>query len=184
MRRFFYLFPLAALLSACASPYGIPPYAGQQANSSALAALGAKNVALGSFDDAPFDKSCRGLQTLALPDGLTPAQYVRKALELELRDAKAEAKAEPDVTLTGKLEEVSFSSSAAITMGHWTLGLTLRSSNGKQLKVSEHFEFDSGFYYVEACTNVAAAFPKAVRNLIGNAVSSPEFPGLLIKNNR
>lgn len=64
-------------------------------------------------------------------------------------------------------------------MGRWTIDLTLRSSNGKALRRSQSYEFDSGFHYVEACRNSADAFPKAVQRLIAELLADPAFAPLL-----
>jgi hypothetical protein len=63
--------------------------------------------------------------------------------------------------------------------GTWIIELTLTSSTGKKLEVNENYEFHSGFVANEACRNTAEAFSRAVQDLVGKAVSSPEFLGLV-----
>lgn len=172
--------PLALLLTGCAAPYAIPAY---QSGATPIATISSKaeiaGIGLGTFQSAPFDSSCRGLQRLAMPDGMTPGQYVRHALHIELGNAGALATGSPRVVLTGTLTRIESSSSTAITMGHWNIDMTLRSSNGAVLHGSQRYEFDAGFHYVEACRNVADAFPKAVQHLIGGMIADPALARLL-----
>jgi len=170
---------IAFLLTGCAAPYLVPRYESEPANASALTALGVGNVEVGAFEEVPFDSSCRGLHALALPDGMSPGQYFRKALEIELQKAHVPASQAGRVTLSGKVESVGFSSMTAITMGVWNIRVSLRSSNGKALQASESHEFDSGFAYQEACRNTAQEFPKGVQKLIARLFADPAFPSLL-----
>jgi hypothetical protein len=116
---------------------------------------------------------------MRVADGLTHTQYIQKAFEDELKIAGAYAAAPSRVTLTGKIEKIEFSSTRAITGGSWTIDLLLTSSNGKNLKVSEYYEFDSGFAAFEACRNTAEAFSRAVQNLVGKTVKHQAFPSLV-----
>jgi hypothetical protein len=168
-----------AVLGGCAAPYAIPPYASDATLSGKLTALDARGIAIGSITEVPFDSSCRGLQRLALPEGLSPGTYLHKTLELELGKAAALAGQVQRVTLNGRLTRIEASSTTAITMGTWHLHLELRSSNGSVSQATASHEFDSGFAYQEACRNTAQAFPVAVQKLIGAALASPSFPALI-----
>lgn len=57
--------------------------------------------------------------------------------------------------------------------------MTLASSNGGKLDVSEYYEFSSGFVANDACRNTAEAYSRAVQNLVGKAVRSAGFADLL-----
>jgi hypothetical protein len=63
--------------------------------------------------------------------------------------------------------------------GGWDLGLTLKSSNGRSLAVAEHYVFTSSWFGETACNQTAQAMMPAVQNLIGKAVKSPQFRGLV-----
>lgn len=166
-------------LGGCAAPYAIPAYVSDDALAGKLGALDARGIAIGHVAEVPFDPSCRGLQRLALPEGLSPGQYLQKALVVELGKAGSLAGQASRVVLTGKLTRIDASSTTAITMGTWQLGLELRSSNGHVLQAAVSHEFDSGFAYQEACRNTAQAFPVAVQKLIGAVLDSPVFPALI-----
>ena len=79
----------------------------------------------------------------------------------------------------GKVNKLEFSSSKGLTHGYWQIDLTLDSSNGKKLDVSEYYEFNSGFAANEACRNTAEAYSRAVQNLVGKAIRSPGFGDLV-----
>jgi hypothetical protein len=66
-----------------------------------------------------------------------------------------------------------------LTGGSWTIDLSLSSSNGKNLAVSEYYEFNSGFIATEACRNTAEAFSRAVQNLVGKAIKDRRFASLV-----
>jgi hypothetical protein len=169
----------AFVLAACETPttqrYSISPD-----NSQAIKSLNASGVGVNTFaGPADFDPNCRALGALEVADGLTHTQYIQKAFEDELKVAGAYAASTPRVALGGKVDRLGFSSSRGLTGGSWTIDLTLMSSNGKSLVVSEYYEFHSGFAAPEACRNTAEAFLRAVQNLVGKAVTNPEFSALV-----
>jgi hypothetical protein len=116
---------------------------------------------------------------MRVADGLTHAQYIQKAFEDEFKIAGAYATGSPRVTLSGEIQKIEFSSTRALTGGSWSIDLNLTSSNGKQLRVNEYYEFDSGFAAFEACRNTAEAFSRAVQNLVGKVVKNSEFASLV-----
>lgn len=169
----------AVVLSACETPttqrYAISPD-----NNLLLKAMGVSAVGVGTFaGPVDFNANCRALGALQVADGLSHTQYIRKAFEDELKVAGAFAPSSPRVTLTGKVDRLEFSSTRALTGGSWTIDLALTSSNGKSLRINEHYEFNSGFAAPEACRNTAEAFSRAVQNLVGKTVRNPEFPSLV-----
>lgn len=170
---------LAVLLPAC-STYTTPRYAINADTNVALKALGASDVAVGSFSGpGAFDASCRAAGPLAPPDGMSHTAYFKKALEDELKVAGAHATSSPKIILTGSVNRLAFSSSRGITGGSWDIDVTLNSSNGKTMAAVEHYEFESGFVADTACKQTAEAYMPTVQNLIGKIVRSPEFKGLL-----
>jgi hypothetical protein len=116
---------------------------------------------------------------MQIADNLSHTQYIQKAFEDELKVAGAFAQGAPRVSIGGKVNKLEFSSSKGLTGGYWQIDLTLDSSNGKKLDVSEYYEFNSGFAANEACRNTAEAYSRAVQNLVGKAVKSPGFTELL-----
>lgn len=178
-RKIFVLLPWVALVSAC-STYTTPRYAISADANVALKAIGASNVAVGAFSGpARFDTGCRAAGPLAPPDGLTHTEYLKKALEDELKVAGAHAEAAPRIILTGEVGKLEFSSSRGLTGGSWDVDVVLKSSNGKSMGAAEHYEFESGFIADTACKQTAEAYLPAVQNLIAKIVRSPEFKGLL-----
>ncbi len=82
------------------------------------------------------------------------------------------------MTIGGRVNRLDFSSLS----GYWQIDLTLDSSNGRKLDVSEHYEFQGGFVPfvgIHACMNTADAFVRAVLNLVSKAVHSSGFAELL-----
>ena len=167
------------MLAGCETPT-TQRYAVSADNNVSIKALGTTGVGVTTFKaPADFSSNCRALGPMRVADGLTHAQYIQKAFEDEFKIAGAYAAGTPRVTLGGEIEKIEFSSTRALTGGSWLIDLILTSSNGKKLKVNEYYEFDSGFAAFEACRNTAEAFSRAVQNLVGKAVKSPEFASLV-----
>jgi hypothetical protein len=178
-KKLLIVLPFAVLLSAC-STYTTPRYAINADTNVALKAIGASNVAVGTFTGpSAFDPSCRAAGPLAPPDGITHTAYLKKALEDELKVAGAYSASSPKVILTGAVNKLEFSSSRGLTGGSWDIDVSLNSSNGKSMAAVEHYEFESGFVADTACKQTAEAYMPTVQNLIGKIVRSPEFKGLL-----
>lgn len=172
-------FAVVGLLAACETPT-TQRYAISADNNQAIKTLNSTGVGLGDFaPPAEFNATCRALGPLQVADGLTHTQYIRRAFEDEMKVAGAFATGAPRISLTGKVNRLEFSSSRGLTGGSWTIDLTLNSSNGKTLTVSEYYEFNSGFAANEACRNTAEAFSRAVQNLVGKTVKHPAFGSLL-----
>jgi len=169
----------AATLSACETPT-TQRYAVSANNNQAIRGIGATGISVGAFTPpAGFSSNCRALGPMQVADNMTHTDYIRHAFEDELKIAGAYASGSPRVTLTGTVNKLEFSSSHHLTGGYWDIDLGLASSNGRSMTVSEHYEFDSGFAAPEACRNTAEAFSRAVQDLVGKAVTSPEFPVLV-----
>jgi len=57
--------------------------------------------------------------------------------------------------------------------------LTVTSSNGQSLSVSEEYKYASSYYGETACNQTAQALMPAVQNVVGKVVRHPNFPALL-----
>lgn len=179
MKKITIALSVAVLLAGC-STYTTPRYSINADTNVTLKSLGVSNVAIGTFaGPVNFDTGCRAAGPLAPPDGMTHTDYFKKALEDELKVAGAHASGEPNVTLSGAVEKLSFSSSRGLTGGSWDIGVTLSSSNGKTMKATEYYEFQSGFVADTACKQTAEAYMPAVQNLIQKIVRAPEFKTLV-----
>jgi hypothetical protein len=157
-----------------------PRYSITGDNNLAVKALGVTAMGVGEFTGpSNFDANCRALGPVQVADGITHTQYIRKAFEEEFKIAGVFAANSPRVTITGTVSRLEFSSTRALTGGSWDIDLTLMSSNGSNMKATEHYEFQSGFAAPTACKQTAEAFAPAVQNLIGKIVRSPEFRALV-----
>jgi len=171
---------MLTLLTACESPT-TQRYSILADNNVAIRKLNIKNVAIGTFQPpASFSETCRGLGPLKVSDNLTHTQYIQKAFEDELKIAGAYSQGAPNLTISGKILKLDFSTIRALTGGSWTINLELSSSNGNKMNVAEYYEFDSGFSAPEACRQTAEAFTRAVQNLISKTLADPNFV-LLVK---
>lgn len=169
----------AVALSAC-STYMPQRYGISADNNVALKAIDAGNINVGAFKGpANFDNHCRAAGPISPPDNMSFEAYIQKALADELKVAGKFNEKAPNVTLSGVLEKLAFSSQTGLTGGTWDLGLRVHSTNGKSTYVSEHYTFNSGFAADTACKQTAEAYFPAVQNLIGKLVTSPDFKGLV-----
>jgi hypothetical protein len=176
MKKLFVLSAIVVLASGC-STYSATRYSISTDNVVALRSLNGKTVNVGAFSASTPGQTeimCRGVGPIKTPDGEPFAEYVRKAMLDELKIANTYSSAAP-VTITGNLDAIDFSSSS----GNWNLALTVRSSNGKSMSVSESYGYTSSFYGETACNQTAQAFMPAVQNLVGKVVRSPEFVALV-----
>lgn len=171
---------LVAALAGC-STFTPPRYSISADNNVALKKIGVGNVFIGDFQGpAKFDNFCRGAGPINPPDKKSFEGYIQKAFADELKLAGMYDAKSPRVTITGKVNSLEFSSSRGLTGGSWKISLTLTSSNGKTMSMSEYYEFESGFVADTACLQTAEAFTPAVQNLIGKIVRSSEFRTLLV----
>ena len=117
---------------------------------------------------------CSGVGPIKTPDGEPFSEFIRKALIDELKMANAFSTTAP-VTLTGNLDQIDFSSHT----GNWNLAMTIKSSNGRFLAVTEEYSYTTSWYGETACNQTAQALMPAVQNLVGRIVRSPDFIALL-----
>ena len=167
------------MLSGCETPT-TQRYSISADSNVALKSLGVNGVGIGRFDSpATFDNTCRAIGPLRVSDNLTHTTYIQRAFEDELKVAGIHAPKNAQVVLTGKVDKLEFSSSKGITGGYWSIALTLNSSNGKQMRVDEYYEFESGFSATEACRNTAEAYSRTVQNLVQRTVTDTKFATLV-----
>ena len=138
---------------------------------------GVKAEVVSLNQSATFSANCRLMGPIEPADGLTISAFVAKALNDELK--LAELHSVDGVKLSGDVTKVEFSSITGLTNGFWDLGLTLNSSNGKSLSVTNKHTFKSGFDGITACNATADALPPAVQDLLSVVVNHPSFRGLL-----
>jgi hypothetical protein len=170
---------VVAFLGAC-STYTTPRYSISADTNVALKSFDATTVGIGNFSGpTSFESFCRGAGPLAPVDGISYYEYIRRALETELKVAGIYTETAPHVVLSGTITRLEFSSSRSITGGSWDIGLTLESSNGRSFSTSEYYTFESGFIADTACKQTAEAFMPAVQDLIGKTVQAPDFRALL-----
>lgn len=162
-----------ALLSSGCSTYAVSRYSISTDNVVALRLLNGKTLNVGAFSSTtPGQKEivCRGVGPIKTPDGEPFSEFVRKAFLDELKISNAYSPSAP-ATITGNLDAIDFSSAS----GNWNLALTVKSSNGKSMSVSESYAYSTSYYGETACNQTAQALMPAVQNLVGKVVRSPEF---------
>jgi hypothetical protein len=172
MRTFLPAFAvIAALASGCA--YNASPYGASVRNVDAIKAVQMKPVAV-----APFKSAKPGLTTItcraAGPVTVAPSfeGYIEKAFIDELKLAGAYNPAS-DITLSGNLESVDFSS--GMSDGNWTFSLAVSNSRSQGFTTKSTFPFAGSFVADKACQEVAQAFGPAVQKLIEDVVKNPQF---------
>lgn len=126
---------------------------------------------------ADEDSNCRLMGPIKAGDGLTITQFIQNAFNHEFKFAKVYDQA--GVRLEGNVTQIEFSSIDGLTNGHWNLGLTLRSSNGKQMSSHVNYKFKSGFDSITACNQTAQALGAAVQDLVTKTITDAEFQMLL-----
>lgn len=165
---------VAVLVAGCET-YSAPRYGVSADNVVVLRNLGPARVRVGAFAEPPeFKDGCRAAGPITAADGMGFAAYIRKALIDELKIA-AVYDDSGDITLTGTLDQLAFSS----TVAYWDILLTVASSNGRSVSVQENYKFPGAFAAETACKRVADAYFPAVQNTLQKLIASPAFPGLI-----
>lgn len=162
---------LVAVLSGCA--YNVSPYGASVKNVESIKSLGIKPVSVGSFKSSkPGESSivCRA----AGPVTVTPSfeTYIEKALIDELKLAGAY---DPNskLVLTGKLEEVDFSS--GMIDGKWLFTVTITNARNESFTTKSTYGFSGSFVADKACQETAQAFSPAVQKLVEDIIRDPQF---------
>jgi hypothetical protein len=173
---------LAFALCSCTAIAPLPPYVSSDRSRTRSHANDLKGVALGSFiSDVDEHPICRGGWSKISPGSeQTFEDYLSHAFADELKLAGKDGGARPRIVLTGHVERLEFSSVVDwLNRGYWDIELRVDSSNGHTLTVERRTEFETGYHDVPACEKVAAQYPVAVQALIGDLLSSPDFPSLV-----
>lgn len=139
--------------------------------------LSDSKVNLGIFTEAEDvgSLSCRLNGPVDVSPGKTKVEYIKEAMQTELFMAQAYA-IDGDVTLTGHLDSLTFSS---VSPASWTIGFTISSNKSEGYSVSTKYKFKTSYSAYSACQNVADAFGPAVQSLIGEIVNHPNFKSLV-----
>lgn len=180
MKKLLSLLAIAISLTGCqtynAQMYGVSP----DTNYTIKSLKVNDSISVGDFSiSRPLDTSCRAVGPITLPNNLSFQSYIKKALEDELKVGGAYAYQSPKVILSGRINRLDMSSSKGLMRGYWDIDITIESSNGQSLTVSEYYEFDSGFDGFSACKNTADGFMPTVQNLIAKIIKSPKFKDLI-----
>lgn len=168
----------ALLLSACAAP---AKYSALPETGATLKQAVSGNVSVGAIKaPASFNSLCRLQSFITTPDYSSFEGYIQNALIEELKAAGKYDDKVAKVTLSGAIDELSFSTTThGLTGGTWDIKLRVTSSNGKTSVVSEHHEYETSMIAAIACQRATDAYFPAVQNLIGKLVKSDEFKALV-----
>ena len=167
------------VLTGC-STYVTPRYSISADTDLAIKSKAKPGIGVGSIQaPAEFNTMCRGAGPLGVADNITHSEYIKRALEQELKLAGVYAAENPRNILSGVINRMSFSSSRGLTGGTWEIEIMFFSSNSKRLLVTEHYEFHSGFVADTACKQTAEAFLPAVQDLLLKLATSPDFKSLV-----
>lgn len=166
------------LFIAGCSTMQLPRYSISVDNVQALKKYENAKVIVSEFTQSTkFDSACRLMGPIEPADGLSIPEFIRKAINDELKMAGIYS---PEGTnITGDVKKISFSSISKLTNGFWDISIELISSNGNFLSVTNKYEFKSGFDAITACNATADALSPAVQDLIKVAVTDPRFQELL-----
>ena len=166
-----------ALSTGC-STYAASRYSISADNVRTLRTFKGQSVNVGNFTAANAGQTeivCRGVGPIKTPDGEAFEDFVRKAFVDELTIAEIYS-ADAPITVSGRLDAIDFSSGIGAA---WNIALTVTSSNGQSLSVSEDYKYTSSYYGETACNQTAHALMPAVQNVVGKVVRHPNFPALL-----
>jgi hypothetical protein len=159
------------LISGCA--YNASPYGASVKNVESIKSINIAPIAVARFEAAKpglASITCRA----AGPVNVTPSfeSYIEKAFIDELKLAGAYNQ-NSKTTLSGKLEEVDFSS--GITDGKWMFNLSVSNAKNESFTTKSSSGFAGSFAADKACQEVAQAFGPAVQKLIEDVIRDPRF---------
>ena len=177
MGRFVVLLMIAMTLGGC-STYAIDRYAISADSVIVLRSYKDQKINVGEFTSTIPGLNhidCRAVGPVKTPDGEPFSDFIRDALIDELQIAEAYSVDAP-VILTGNVDHIDFSSAE----GFWDIQLTVKSSNGQELSISENYKYTTSWYGETACNQTAQAMMPAIQNLIQSLVTNPKFPDLIM----
>lgn len=161
----------AVTLTGCA--YNVSQYGASVQNVESIKSINIKPVSV-----ATFQASKPGLASItcraAGPVTVSPSfeYYIEKAIIDELKLAGA-YDPKSTLTLSGRLEEIDFSS--GITDGKWQFTLMVSNARNESFTTKSTFGFSGSFVADKACQETAQAFAPAVQKLILDIVRDPKF---------
>lgn len=167
---------ISVQLSGC-STYATNRYSISADNVVALKSYRENKIGVGTFsanNTGQTEIICRGANPIKTPDGEPFESFIRSAFVSEIKIAEAYSEKAPTV-LSGNLNQIDFDSNS----GHWNLSLTISSSNGQQLTISDQYQYTTSFSGSTACAQTAQALMPAVQNVITKLVQHEEFPSLV-----
>jgi hypothetical protein len=161
----------AALASGCA--YNASQYGASVNNVESIKKANIKPMNIGTFTSTKpglNSITCRAAGPVTVSPNFE--SYIEKAFIDELKLAGAYNPAS-NLTLSGKLEEVDFSS--GMSDGNWTFKLTVANNRNESFTTDSKFGFAGSFVADKACQETAQAFGPAVQKLIEDVVRHPRF---------
>ena len=172
MKLSFSVFVVAvSLLSGCA--FKTSPYGASASNVEAIKTTGIKSVSVGKFQSTKpglASITCRAAGPVTVEPSFE--SYIELAFVTELKLAGV-YNPNSTLVLTGKLEEIDFSS--GMTDGNWRFVITVSNSRSESFSTTSTLGFSGSFLGDRACAEVAQAFLPAVQKLIGEVVRDPKF---------
>lgn len=164
-------FLATTLLSGCA--FKTSPYSASVNNVEAVKSAGVKPVSVGKFQSAKpglTSITCRAAGPVTVEPSFE--SYIEQAFITELKLAGV-YNPNSTLVLTGKLEEVDFSS--GMTDGNWRFILTVSNSRSESFTTTSTLGFSGSFIADRACGEVSQAFLPAVQKLISEVIANPKF---------
>jgi len=162
-------------LSGCAN-FATGRYSISTDNAVALRSLSGTQVNVGNFTDKDniSEIACHFHGPVTTLDGETFASFIQKAFTDELKMAGIYSKTAP-ITITGRLDKIDYTTAFG---SEWELLLTLNSSNGKSVTISENYKYTGSVFAAPGgeCAQAALAFVPAVQNLIGKIIEQLPVP--------
>jgi hypothetical protein len=134
-----------------------------------------KSIAVDKFESSEpglRSMSCRASVQVATPNNVSFESYIEQAFIEELRLAGS-YDPKSIIVVRGRLEKIDFSSGPF--KGNWSLRLVISSNTNPGFAVDSTYNFPASWPFWEACDEVAQAFVPAVRQLINEVVSNPQF---------
>lgn len=135
-------------------------------------------VKLGKFTDSGKDERsvmCRLATPIGTPTGETFASYIQNAMKKEMIVAGVYSDSAKN-TLTANLNDIY--GSTTLGNAYWDIDMTVKSTNGKSLRVKSRYDYESSFSAYSACSEMQRSFPLAVQKVIKEIITNPKFVSL------
>jgi len=164
---------LASTVTLTGCAYNVSQYGASVQNVESIKSVNIKPVSISTFQAAKpglASITCRA----AGPVTVSPSfeRYIEKAFIDELKLAGV-YDPKSSLSLTGRLEEIDFSS--GITDGKWQFTLVVSNARNETFTTKSTFGFSGSFVADKACQETAQAFAPAVQKLVEDVVRDPKF---------